>query len=157
MREDLQATVCPVDGKKFGVRLADALAPGNSERVWDHISPTMCGGQEGVCLYSDLRILQASERAGPSLFFRDSCPRSWARLKVLGHRSEEALGSKETWDSQVQSIGRWSNLLMNLKHSGNCMSLNKYQALSIKRKTARLYPPGPLDSGRFLTGQEKRG
>lgn len=108
MREDLQATVCSIDRKKFGVRLADALAPGNWEREQDHISLTVCGGQEGgsVCCYSDLRIPRASERAGPSLFFEDSWPRSWARLKVLGHRSKEALGSKETWDYQVQSIGR---------------------------------------------------
>lgn len=37
------------------------------------------------------------------------------------------------------------------------------QALSINKKTARLYPPGPLDSasvsgpGWFSTGQERRG
>lgn len=128
MREDLPATVCSIDGTKFGVRLADALAPGNCEREWDHISPTTCGGKEGesVCCYSDLRIPRASERAGPSLFFKDSWPRSWTRLKVLGHRSKEALGSKETWDYQIQSIGRWSSLSMNLKYSGNCLSLNKH-------------------------------
>lgn len=62
-------------------------------------SHPLCVGdrERGSVCYSDLIISQASERAGPSRFVKDSCPRSWARLKVLGHRSEEALGSKETY------------------------------------------------------------
>lgn len=43
------------------------------------------------------------------------------------------------------------------------MSLSKYQALSIKRKTAKLYSPGPLDSasvsgpGWYKKGQGRTG
>lgn len=144
-----------------GCRHDERRFAGNCEREWDHISPTVWWrwGGERICL------LQWSQNP---LSFRKSRALSvlqgqLVQIKVFGHRSKEALGSKETWDSRVQSIGRWSSLSMNLKYSGNCVSLNKHWALSIKRKTARLYPPGFLDSasvsgpGWFSTGQERGG